>query len=229
MIKLYSFLIVSFLVAKPAYCQFEKGQKIVGGYVGFSSGKSDNVYTSNYTTAYSNVSVNPSFGWFNKPNVLWGIGVSYGFNYQKNKTSFMSPDANRIWRNSLGINIFSQKFFTLTHGFFFTVNTIGGLGYGFGKQINTVNNIESKATNSEYGISLGVSPGLSYRLTSRLLFDATLSNLLYIGYSYNQNKGKDAAGSDIKTFDKSFNLSTALSNTSLGSVGLGFRWLLRKK
>ena len=228
MIKIYSFLVLCLISATPAFCQFEKGQKILGGDIGFSSGKSQNVYSNNYTSAYSNVSINPSFGWFSKADKLWGMGLSYGFNYQKNN-SYMSTDISRIWRNTLGINIFSRKFFTLTHNFFFTVNTNGGFGYAFGKQKNTTNSIETEGKTSGYGIAVSLTPGLSYRLTPRLLFDANLSNLINAGYSYNQTKGKDASGADVKTFDKGFSFSTALSNTSLGNVGLGFMWLLRKK
>ena len=228
MVKIYAFLILSFLVGTSTYCQFEKGQKIIGGNIGFVTGKTNNSYSGSYTSAYSNVSINPSFGWFIKPNVLWGIGLLYGLNYQKNNI-YMAPDVTKIWRNSLGVNVFSQKFFNLTRNFFFTVNTSGGAGYSFGKQTNTANDIENKSTNSGYSVSLSVSPGLSYRLTPRLLFDANLSNLIYISYYYNQTKAKDAVGSDIKTFDKSFSLSSSLSNTTLGNVGLGFRWLLKKK
>jgi hypothetical protein len=226
MIKIYTFLISCFATTVFTYGQFEKGQKVVGGNIGFSVVKNENPNSWNYSTDNSNVSINPSVSWFNKSNTLWGMGLLYGYSYQKNKIN-MTQVTDRTWRNVIGINLFSQKFFTLSRNFFFTLKTSGGLGYTFGKQINTTNDIDSESKSSGYSVSLSLSPGLSYRLTPRLLFDADLSNLLSIGYNYNETKGKGAT-SYIRSFDKNFYLSSALSNTSLGNVGLGFRWLLKR-
>lgn len=175
--KIFALLNLFCLTTVFAQAQFEKGQKAAGGNIGFSSGKSENIYSSNYTSDYSNVSISPSVGSFSRSNLLCGIGLSYGYNYQKNK-SFMNADDSKMWNHSIGINLFSHRFFTLTQKFFFTINTSGGFSYSFGKQISTTNNIQSEAKSSGYGIGLSLAPGLSYRLTPRFLFDAYLSNLI---------------------------------------------------
>lgn len=226
--KIYALLSFSSLIAVFSHAQFEKGQKIAGGNIGFSAGKSENRYSYNYTSDYSNVSISPSVGSFTNPNLLCGIGLSYGYNYYKNK-SFMNDNVGQTWDHSIGINLFSQRFFSLAQKFFFTINTAGAVGYSFGKQISTANNIKSEAKTSGYGIGISVAPGLSYRLTPRLLFDAYLSNLINISYSHNQAKGKNEAATDAKTFQNNFNLSSSLSNASLGNVGLGFRLLLPRR
>ncbi|MEJ7677645.1 MAG: hypothetical protein WKG06_07215 [Segetibacter sp.] len=226
--KIYALFNFCFFITVFAQAQFEKGQKAVGGNIGFAAAKSENVYSSNYTSDYSNLSVSPSVGLFSRSNLLCGIGLLYVYNYQKNK-NFMNTDDSKTWNHSIGIDLFSQRFFTLAQKFFFTINTSGGLSYSFGKQISTTNNIKSEAKSSGYGIGVNLAPGLSYRLTPRFLFDAYLSNLINISYSHNQTKGKNEAATDMKSSQNSFNLSSSLSNTSLGNVGLGFRWLLRRK
>lgn len=109
--KIYALLSFSSLIVIFGHAQFEKGQKVAGGNIGFSTGKSENIYSYNYTSDYSNVSISPSVGSFTNPNLLCGIGLSYGYNYQKNK-SFMDDNVGKTWDHSIGINLFSQRFFS---------------------------------------------------------------------------------------------------------------------
>lgn len=223
--KIYSIFSLFCLTAIFAEAQFEPGQKVIGGNIGFSAGKSE--YPNSYSyTSYSNVSISPSISSFTKPNLLCGIGLSYAYNYTKTKNSL--NEEIRGQSNSIGINFFSQRFFTLTQNLFFTINTSASAYYSFGKQINTTNNIESEAKSSGYGGNANFAPGLTCKLTQRLLFDAYLSNLISIGYSHNETKDNNIAPPNNKLFQNNFNLSSSLSNTSLGNVGLGFRWVLKK-
>lgn len=227
MIKIYAFFSLFCLTAIFVEAQFEPGQKVAGGNLGFSTGKSKYLYGNSSTTDYSNVSISPSIGSFRKPNLLYGMGLAYGYNYQKT-TNLLNTEVNRTSNHSIGINLFSQRFFTLAQNFFFTINTGVSVGYTFGKQINTTNNFGSEAKSSGYGASANFAPGLTYRFTRRLLFDAYLRNLINISYSHNQIKDKNASAPLNKSVQNNFSLSSGLSNTSLGNVGLGFRWSLRR-
>jgi hypothetical protein len=65
-------------------------------------------------------------------------------------------------------------------------------------------------------------------LTRRLLFDAYLNNLIGVSYSKVKIKDKTQQSPETTSSQRSFDISSSLGNTSLGSVGLGFRWLLGK-
>ena len=80
--KFYACVLSVFLLYSIVNAQFIKGQKVVGGNVGFSTGKID--YTVPNQNRQTSFSINPSIGWFCKPNVLAGLGVSYGFSNLKN-------------------------------------------------------------------------------------------------------------------------------------------------
>lgn len=68
--KIYALFSLFCLTTLFAKAQFEPGQKVIGGNVGFSSGKNEYPYLSFYTSDYSNVSISPSIGSFRKPNLL---------------------------------------------------------------------------------------------------------------------------------------------------------------
>jgi hypothetical protein len=120
-------------------------------------------------------------------------------------------------------------FFTIAKKLFFTIGSNAQGAYAFGKQINRVNNVESKAPGKGLGLSVSAAPGISYRLSDRFLFDASLSNLLNLSYTYSEIKYNTSATTTAKAISNSLGVSTSLSNTNLGNVGLGFRWLLAKK
>jgi len=151
--------------------------------------------------------------------------LSYGYN--NNKT--YPGTAVSMYSHSIGVNVFSQRFFTLPQNLFFTINTGASAAFSFGKQTNTSVNFISRRKSTGYGISVSLAPGLSYRLTQRLLFDAYLSNLINISYFHTETNFKNTQTPDTKSTQNNFNLSSSLSNTTLGNVGLGFRWLLKTK
>lgn len=216
---LSSFII---LAANFSHAQFTPGQKVLGGNLGFSTGKSEYPFSFPNSSSYTNFSVNPSIAKFEKPNVLKGISLSYAYRNEKNINQ--NNDINKRNDHSIGIDFFRQHFFPLAPKFYFTVNGSIGASYNFGKTRTIYNNSPaSESKNSGYGVGFGVSPGLSYQLSKRVLFDAGLSNLLSVSFSHNLAKSGSA-----KSTSNQFNLSSSLSNTNLGSVGLGFRLLLKK-
>ncbi len=230
MTKIYTLFFLSFLPVLFAAAQFDKGQKVLGGNIGFSTSNSKYYYNNYEAYTLTNVSASPSLGWFTKANQLFGIGLLY--NYNRQKTIFINPgtsiDTTTIYSHSLGVSLFSQRFIRLANNFYFTITTAGSATYNFGKIAESNSGNETTTRTTGYGISANLAPGLSYRLSQRFLFEAYLSNLLYAGYSHSQYKDGTASSSGDKPHVNSFILSSSLSNTSLGYVGLGFRWLLKK-
>ncbi|HEX8334187.1 MAG TPA: hypothetical protein VF622_16315 [Segetibacter sp.] len=227
MIKIYSLAILLSLSTVFAQAQFVTGQRVLGGNIGFSTNKRENISNGISTTNSTAFLLSPSLGSFTKPNVLRGVGLSYGYSIQKSEYS-LNNSTQRIPNHLIGINLFSQRFFSLSEKIFFTTNTGGAVTYSFGKNINKNNNNVNETKSSGYGIAINFAPGLSYRLTQRLLFDAYLSNLINVRYSHTETKYNNPPNMDTRSTHNNFSISSSLSNTSLGNVGLGFRWLLKK-
>lgn len=216
-------LAVVLLLAQIGKTQFVPGQKVLGGNIGFNANKIVDQGTSVSTSWQTNFSFNPSFATFTKSNTLCGFGLNYGYNRQKTAPASGSPYSTST-NQTLGASAFTQRFLTLRHKLFFTINTSVMATYVFGENRNSSNTTNLGKT-SGYGISLNLAPGLSYRLADRWLFDAYLSNFASIGYSHNVVK---MTNTNQKNTNNSFSISSSLSNTNLGNIGLGFRYFLSK-
>jgi hypothetical protein len=227
--KIFTLICLIYLIPTLVRSQFEPGQKVIGGNIGFSTFKDESLYNNFLTTNYSNVSINPSISTFKKPNVLRGVGLSYAYSYRKEESSNL-PQTSTTTNNSIGIDLFSQRFFLLTSNLFFTVRTSGSILYFSGKQRTSINSTRLETKNNGFGLGVNLAPGITYKLTQRLLFDAYLTNLLSVNYTHTKARHNNTtATSERKGKSNSFSLSSSLSNTSLGNVGLGFRWLLKKR
>lgn len=226
MIKIYTLSLLFFLTSLFATAQFDIGQKVVGGNVGFTTTTTDNYYRMGTSVKQVFFSVSPSIAKFTKSNQLCGIGLYYNYLHQQTRGNY-STDPND-YSHYIGLNLFSQHFFTLAPKFYFSVIGTGSLGYSFGSNTyrSGVNEINKKS--SGYNINIGLAPGLSYRIIPRLLFDAYLNNFLYAGYTHSQVKENVNVPAVVKGYANSFTVSSSLGNTSLGNIGVGFRWLLKK-
>ena len=219
--KKSTILVLLIVINFMASAQFQKGQKVLGGNIGFTVGKSEN--GDNYTSRQNSFTINPSFAKFTKPNQLCGIGVGYGYSRQKFESPVTSQNTNVI-NQTIGVNVFSQRLYNMAKNLYFTLNTPASVYYMFGNNKIESSNSVNEIKNTGYSINLSLAPGLSYQLNNRWLFDAYLSNLVNIGFSHNQSK---SSPSNNKTKSNNFGISSSLSNTNLGNIGLGFRYLLR--
>ena len=221
--KFYPCFVSVFLLSSIVNAQFIKGQNVIGGNFGFSIGKSES--SDDFTSHQNSFTINPSIAKFTKANKLCGIGMSYGYTQQKTESPRNTQNTNSI-NQTIGVNVFSQRFYSLSKNLYFTLNTPASVYYMFGKNIVESSNSINESKGKGYTINISVAPGLSYQLNNRWLFDAYLSNLVNIGFSHSQSK---SSNSNFKTKGNSFGVSSSLSNTNLGNVGLGFRWLLKGK
>lgn len=226
MTKVYILSILLCLSVLFTAAQFDKGQKVIGGSATLSISNSENSYGNTNTSKQVVAAFRPSVAWFTKPNQLCGFGVQYSFlqsNISSNNNSIVPV---RHHSHFLGLSILSQRFFPLAARFYFTVNTAGSVTYNFGK--STFQSASTEVRNNRgYSINAGLSPGLTYRLTPRILFDASLTYLLSADYTHAETSASNLPAGQ-KSYNNTFGISSSLSNTTLGGVGLGFRWLLKK-
>ncbi|HEX8356509.1 MAG TPA: hypothetical protein VF610_03820 [Segetibacter sp.] len=227
MTKVYTFSVLFCLLALAADAQFSKGEKVLGGNLGFSTDTSENYYNSVSGYKHTYVSFAPSLGWFTKPQQLVGVGLIYGYNQQK-LTNNNAGDPTKSYAHNAGVTIFSQRFITLGPKLYFTMQAGLSVAYSFGKSFYKTGSTDVATNNNGYGVNANLAPGLSYRLLNRVLFEGYLSNLINIGYNYTKSEPGNSSTSNNKSYQESFGISSSLSNSSLGNVGIGFRWLLKK-
>jgi hypothetical protein len=228
MIKIFTISSLIYLMPFLVNAQFQTGQKVVAANIDVNFYNDKNTSTSTSENKGWNVNFHPSIGKFYKPNLLRGIGLSYGYSYSKTKSS-ISTDIEKTNNNLIGIDLFAERFFSLSENLFFTFQTVARVNYRFGKNTTTSPVSEIISESKGYGLGVGLTPGFSYRLSRRFLFDAHLSDILSAGYNYSEMKVSAPSAGLPKSTNSNFNLSSSLSNTNLGNVGLGFRWLLAKK
>ena len=217
--KKSTILVLLIVINFMASAQFQKGQKVLGGNGGFSTGTSEINVSDKNISKNTSISINPTLSKFTKSNQLVGIGVSYVYTYQKFISSNLQ-DYQKSRSNSFGANIFTQKFFPIAPKFFFTTQLKASADYSYGS--NNYSTQTYIVTNKGLAVAVSVIPGLTYQLTNRWLIDGFLNNLFLAGYSYNWTY----TPFDKRT-TKNFTVSSSLTNLTSGNLALGFRYLLR--
>ena len=231
--KNFTIFTVLYFISQSAFAQFTKGQKLIGGNVSFStsSGSFDGSSFNNSNinnTSNTGIGADISKAKFISPKTLLGIGLAYG--YYRYVVDQQAPANNNNYKytsHSGGVNVFAQRFISLGNNFFFTILTGGTIGYNYSKQTDFTSKAILKAKG--YSINANITPGLSYKINDRFLFDAFLSNFIFAYFQHTDATSNYPQPQEEKTHRNNFYISTSLSNTSLGNVGLGFRWLLRNK
>ena len=225
MLKTFFLLVfILTLSVSSSKAQFDIGQKLLGGNIGFSTSKINN--SSNFTTNTIGFGISPTYSIFKKNNQLVGLGLSYNYSQQKSST-IIGTNESTNHSNSIGINAFKQRFFPLSSKFFFTVKANAGFAYVFGKQYNYNGTDKLEDKNKGYTVGLDFAPGFSYKVTSRILCDASLNSVLSLNFAHKKSTNS-SNGNGFTTNQNTFNINSALNSTILSNVAIGFRWFLKK-
>lgn len=210
-------LLTVLFFALKSTAQFEKGQLIFSGGINFNNynNQTDQSNSINKNTQTS-FSLDASFGKFIRPNVVRGFSINYGHNYQKS-----DPASYKMNFNSVGLGLFSTHYRSLGKNFFgFLRFNLNG-NYQFGNTIQS--GVDQK--NRGYELSAGLTPGISYQISKRVLLNGTLNNIALL--NYNHRKTTYSNSSEVNKINQT-GLYSSLSNGSLGAIGIGFSLLLNK-
>ena len=217
MTKIYVLLLVAAGTVLSVTAQpFVKGDKLLGGSIGYSLSRSNITYSQPTPTPdyrYFNFNISPSLGFFTKPNRLSGFSLQ--FNYG---SSFPDNIDYRQKNVGYGAGFYKQYWNSLGKNFYFIIQGRVGASYANVKYFNSTQKDESR-TGTAY---LTIDPGFAYRMKKRLVLDAYYTNFLYTAFAYTDRRGNNGVVSKEYTI----NANTGLQNFSLGSVVLGFRYLL---
>ncbi len=224
--KLTTLTILFFAAITTGNAQFQKGQKLLGGSINFSGGTTDAEQTSNFKSDRSGFSINPSFAWFTSSNRTTGFSLGYtrnssfqenliGRSYQKNVSKTMNAD------------VFTERFYPVTNKVYFTLQARLGANYSRGTTINSGPNNEIENRQRGFGAAAGLTPGFTYQLSRRFLFDLKLANVVSAMYTRNTLSNVKPGTNPGKSVEQNFALSSSLASSTLGNVGVGFRWIIK--
>jgi hypothetical protein len=197
--------------------QINKGSIMLGGDFGgnFNSAKDPDTVTNKA----NNFSISPSIGFAVANNTIVGFSLLYGFN---NNKYYGEPEMKG---HSYGAGVFLRKYKPLSKNFYlFGEGEIMYTHASYNYSIHNSSFIEydSKAD----GIALNITPGIAYNLTNCIQLEASLQNLLSLGYSSTKEKAIDTNQLDYKS--SSVYLNSSLNPISLSGISLGIRFWINK-
>lgn len=216
-------LLAIFLVLSVcSTAQIQKGTVMIGGDLSASFNKTKSATPLPYTVKSQGYNISPAIGWAIKDNVILGGRLIASFSsydqvpnsYSKNK------------QNALGAGVWMRKYFPLGKSFYFFANTDLNGNSNYRKQTdNTVPLYYYKETG--FSINAFIYPGISYQVKKNFFLDASLNNLVSIGYTKINMEQNNQDGTNYRGSNNSFSI-----NSSLGAgvpLQLGLRWLISKK
>lgn len=190
--------------------QITKGSILLGGSAGYSSTNVTNPNTSD--TKSTQLTISPSIGIAIKDNNVIGLLLDYGHTKQDNQPHI----------TDIGGGIFWRKYLPLSKSFYFFTNT--QLSYGYFKwEYFQPDNTQVSKTSTVY---LGIYPGVTYVLSKKFHLEASLNNLISLGYTHTQTDVTVFSGQNTSSQQNSFSLQTSVS--SINPFNFGFRFLLAK-
>jgi hypothetical protein len=202
--KLFTLAFISILfIGQQASAQLKKGEKMLGGNIGFNDNKSEqkNQFGFGEQTG-TTVTITPQLGFGLGNN--WIVGISAGYTYTKQRSSsgIGSWSENRTTLVSGGV--FARKSFPAGERFGFFGQA--DITYSDGKQKSKTNTGDNQEGDINI-IEAFVSPGAYFRPNRRFIIEAQIGAL---GYSHTNIKAGTAKG-EIDSFGLSLT-----DNLSLG-------------
>ncbi|MCP4460866.1 MAG: hypothetical protein GY816_23030 [Cytophagales bacterium] len=183
------FMLTYILAVHFSFAQFEDSKWLLGGDIGSSS-----------STA--------SLGWILKPDVIIGIQPKFGLSNSEN-----SSDNNTTTHSWGGLNIFYRKHKRLDDKLFLTFQVSGG--YSRNKSKNEYGD-STFSKNIRESINLALTPGLAFKTTDWLIFEARLGQARYSIDKTSSNRVNSNDFSRNSNMNNGFSVS--LSNLSFGLV-----------
>jgi len=205
------------LFALKSTAQFETGQRIFSGGINFNNyNNQTDLNNSTSKNAQTSFNLDASIGKFIRPNLVRGLSINYGHNYEKS-----DPSSFKQNYNSVGLGLFATQYRSFGKNFFGFIRFNLNGNYQFGTRVQS--GVDQKIRG--YGFSAGLTPGISYKINKRVLLNGTLNNIALL--SFNHQKTTYSNSSQVTRTNQT-GLYSSLSNGSLGAIGIGFNLLLGK-
>lgn len=202
------------LLSIISHAQIKKGTVLLGGSVGFSKNENGNDGNENKSKTFS---VFPSVGLAIKDN--WVIGLSGGYsgtNYEP------ATPTSEYESDGYSSGIFIRHYKPLGKNFYL----YGNAGINYNKSKSRESQIPNyHRTTVTNGVSLAITPGLTYAVSKHFHLEASLNNLLSLSYNKSSEE-RYSSGSIYNSKSKSFDYGTNFS--AAAPLTIGFRFVLGK-
>jgi outer membrane autotransporter protein len=202
------------LITLAGKSQISKGSVLLGGSIGFyKSTTSAESFTSNSNTTI----LYPVAGIAIKDN--WVTGLQAGFARSSSKNSNGSHDQQN---NFSSAGIFSRNYLLLGKGVYLFNH--GDLSY-LQSRYQQNNNPDQIRNHNVKGITLALTPGISYAVSKRFHLETSLNQLVSLSYSKTETEHISLLGRNL---EKQKNLAFQSNLSSTIPLSIGFRFLLAK-
>lgn len=209
-----------FILFFSANAQFQKGNKVLGFGLNFQSSSNEiNSSTVPQTNKNSGFNVSVEMGFAKKENSLSGFFLNAGYGVSKQEYP-SQPTSNIKYDNfNTGAGYFTRYYKSLGKNFFVFGEGRAGLNYS---QQNTKTST-SNSNPKQYGINIGLYPGLAYKWNQRFLLELRFADFVSVGYSH----GTVIAANNKKDIQRNFSLGSSLGLGYLNNIGIGTKWILK--
>ena len=198
--------------------QIQKGSILLGGQVHYFTGSYEE---DDFTAKTSGGSVGISIGKAFKENTV--IGLNLSFSPRKEVDVYRWPDTANVSIHNSSYGVFIRQYRLLAKGLLLFGEA--DAGYRRSNQNQDYKNMDGDVSYKQQGGYLSLAPGLAYQLFKKMQVELMLSNLLSLQYTAFKTESEitEVPNSKRKEFFFSSNLT---SNSSLGGLGIGFRFVL---
>lgn len=199
-------------ISLASYGQINKGTVLLGGSIGAASNK----YEQGNSKQKNNFLVlSPAAGLAIRTNMVAGLRLSYGRTTSKNDP----PNSFSAKTTTYGGGLFLRHYKPLGKSFYLYGEAAASYDYNEQVQYGTV-----EAVNKLNSVSLALTPGLTYAVGRRIHLEASINNIVSLGYISGKSYTTNPASSVTKQTSFGFNTNFSASNP----LSLGIRLVLGK-
>ncbi|QNK61804.1 PorT family protein [Pedobacter sp. PAMC26386] len=197
--------------------QTEKGKVILGGTIGYSESKNENLL---YNSTQTNLDLLPTAGYFVRDNLALGLGAGYS-RYSLEQKSAESDFYNvKTTTDYFMVSPFVRHYVNISEKFKFFSQLSVPMKWGNSKVVPKEGVADDTNTFKSKNTSIGVSiePGLAYFPTKKIGIQLSVNGLSYV---WNKRVNKMNNSLDKGDKDNAFNLGT---NFLAPRIGIQFHF-----
>ena len=216
--KIYAILFF-ILVSSLVNAQIKKNSYLLGGQLSYIN---ENYSYDNFTNQKrEGGTIGISLGKAFKENSV--IGLNLNLSPLKESNLFTGNDTVTTRFNHYNIGAFFREYKKLAKDFYFFGQVDGAAIIA--NQTSTYKLAAGDVKYTQRGAFISVTPGISYQVFKKMQLEITIPNILYTQYLVSELNSHIPQTKNSKSQQFSF-YSNLNSNTSLGWLGVGFRFLL---
>ena len=212
--KVLFFIVAIILLSLSASAQINKGSSYLGADFGLRHSKSESTQ-SEYVPKSTDITVSSSIGFAYKENRMWGLALGYSYSESENAAQY-----NKY--NTYSVGGFLRQYKPMGKGFYLFAHEALDLNYVVSDSYYA--NTPGRFKPETYSVSVSLSPGIAYDVSSRFQLELRLNNLVSVNYSHEKAPDPGTGYPQGKSTRNSFTVGSDLNHLAeLGSVRIGAR------